>query len=158
MLLLFVTRGDIAINFCFCLPYGSNGIFFFSYAIHFEFIWVNVRWNGPIWQAKSIISHSSPLIPLKRDFARARGPEAEYSAREPMSVSRLPTPNQSASQECRFATLNKSKSKTNKQTNKQTNRVEFKARPPVFGLRRVMKTQTFENARGRSLNYYTTVT
>ena len=65
-----------------------------------KFFYHYVRWNRPIWQAKSI---SSPLIiPIKRDLARARARDWNTACA-----------NQSASQECRFATL-KNKTKTNK--------------------------------------------
>ena len=53
-----------------------------------QFIWVNVRWNGPTWQAKFMISYFAINTHWKRRTSQI-GIERE---------------NQSASQECRFAT------------------------------------------------------
>ena len=85
-----------------------------------------MRWNGPTWQAKTIISYSSPLIPLKRDFARARARDRNTACA-----------NQSASQDCRLATNQRLKTADLRRRLKiktKTKRAGFKTRPPAFGL------------------------
>ena len=80
-----------------------------------EFIWVNLRWNGPTWQAKTIICISL-LIRLKRlsetDRDVLRIQRANQSASQECRFTtnqrpRLPTCDQSALQECRFVTPTK---------------------------------------------------
>ena len=80
-----------------------SGHLFFVVQFISEFIWVNVRWKGPTCQAKIIMS----CFAMKRDVRKCTW--SEHSAREPISVSRLPTCDQSASQECGFATPTKRK-------------------------------------------------
>ena len=67
-----------------------------------EFVWVNLRWNGPTWKAKTIISCFSINSSWKERTRKSTW--SEYSAREPISVSRFQTCDQSASQECQFPT------------------------------------------------------
>ena len=96
MLLLFVTRSDIAINFPLSASRVSSlwllGHIFVLSHVQFisDIIWLNVSWNAPTWQAKNIISSFFTLNPIS-------------------FVSRLPTCNQSASEECWFVTPKKKK-------------------------------------------------
>ena len=62
------------------------------------FIRINVWWNGQTWQAETIMSYSSINSTEKR-VRKSKSTWSEHSAREPISVSRLPTFDQSASQE-----------------------------------------------------------
>ena len=65
---------DVSIKFSplhLVSSFWLSGHLFLAMKFISEFIWVNVRWNGPTWQAKAI-TVVLPLIPLKRDFARAR--------------------------------------------------------------------------------------
>ena len=76
-------------------------------------------WNEPTWQAKTIISC---FHWLQLNIARA---------------------NQSAPQECQFATPTK-----NKQT--KTNRAGFKSRPLAFGLGQVIRLEKAINTHART--------
>ena len=109
---------------CRCRFWLSGHLFS---AMQFISEFMNVRWNGPTWQAKTIISYMvRHKYPTEKRLRKSKSTWSEYSAREPISVSRLPTCDQSATQECRFATP---KNKTNKQL--KTNRA-------AFGLGRVI--------------------
>ena len=112
-----------------------SGHLFLAMQFISEFIWVNVRWNGPTWQAKTIISYSSPLIPLKSASARTRDRNTVRA-------------NQSASQECQLATNQRLKSADlrhrRKQTNKQTSKptkpdLRLGLLPLAFGLGRIIR-------------------
>ena len=59
---------------------------------------INVWWNGQTWQAETIMSYSAINSTEKR-VRKSKSTWSEYSAREPVSVSRLPTFDQSVSQE-----------------------------------------------------------
>ena len=69
MLLLFVTRGDIAIKFsllCLVSSFWLSGHLFLAKQFISEFIWVNVRWNGPTWQAKSFMKYERKAAETNR--------------------------------------------------------------------------------------------
>ena len=84
-----------------------------------------MRWKGPTWQAKTIIS----CFPnWKKAYSQAEH-MIGIRTHDPISVSRLPTCDQSAPQECRFATLTKNKNK-----NKPS---RIKTRPLTFRLGQV---------------------
>ena len=68
-----------------------SGHLFLSFLFISEFIWVNVRWNGPTWQAKTTTSYSPPLNSNWKECTLARARDRNKA-------------NQSASQDCRLAT------------------------------------------------------
>ena len=75
-----------------------SGHLFLAMRFISEFIWVNVRWNGPTWQAKTIISYFAI-----KDLVR-KTPTSDV----PKHVIGLqPTRPISVSTECPFATPNK---------------------------------------------------
>ena len=66
-----------------------------------EFIWLNLRWNGPTWQAKTTILYFA----INSQWERL---SETYFAR-PKHVIGIQRANESASQECLFATPTKKK-------------------------------------------------
>ena len=108
-----------------------SGHLFLAMQFISELIWVNKRCNKPTWQAKTIISYSSPLIPLKSASARARD---RNTARA----------NQSASQECQLATNQRLKSADLRHRRKQTSKptkpdLRLGLLPLAFGLGRIIR-------------------
>ena len=87
-----------------------------------EFIWINVRWNGPTWQAKTITSCFAINCNWKE---RTRNSTWSDTARA----------NQSASQDCWLPTNQRLTSGHLRHgVKKQKNRAGFKTRPPAFGV------------------------
>ena len=104
-----------------CRVFWLSGHLFLAMQFISEFIWVNVRWNGPIWQSQN---HNCVRRHWKETyFARARD---RNTARA----------NQSASQDCRLATNQRLKNPDLRHRLKKK-RAHFKTRPPAFGLGRV---------------------
>ena len=97
-----------------------SGHLFLAMQFISDFIWVNLRWNGPTWQAKTIISC---FFNWKERIARARDRNTALV-------------NQSASQDCRFAT-NQCLKSADLWYRLKKNRAGFKTQPPAFGLGRV---------------------
>ena len=107
-----------------CRSFWLSGHLFLAMQFISELIWVNVRWNGPTWQAKTIISCFSINSKLKRDVARdvIGTQRARISKRlkiadlRPISASRVPI--------CDTDLKKKGKRKRN--------RAGFKTRPPAL--------------------------
>ena len=104
-----------------------SGYFVLSYAIHF---WVYLSQPEVEWTNLASQNHNFvlPHSKLKRMYCKMTW--SEYSACEPISISRLPTCDQSAPQESWFATPTKKDSNDNK--NKPS-----RIWDPTFGLGRV---------------------